>query len=540
MTVDRILIPGLTDAESDTLNRLLEKLAAKQPRNLLRASYYDGKRAIRQVGSVIPPQYYRLGIVLGWSAKAVDILARRCNLDGFVWPDGELSDLGLRDSWEGNHLGTEVSSGIISALIHGTSFLINTRGDESNAEPVGLIHVKDAMSATGDWNPRTRRLDNLLSITGRDNDGKVNAFALYLDNLTITAERDASGWQVDKSDHPWGVPAEPLVYKPRVGRPFGQSRISRTTMSLHDQGLRTVIRMEGHLDVYSFPEMWMLGADMSIFQNSDGTQQAAWQVMLGRIKGIPDDEDAANPRADVKQFPAASPTPHLDALKAQAGIFAGEHHLPVTTLGIQAQSNSTTEDGSDNAERELISEAEGATDDFGPAIRRAFARSLAMQNGLDTIPAEWSTIDTQWRSPVYLSRAAEADAGAKQLGAVPWLAETEVGLRLLGLGEQDIKLALAERRRLGGSAALRAITEAAAEGRPAVMPAAPEEDAASIRAKADAMGVLIRSGVDAESAAAAVGFAGMKFTGAVPASLRLPETEASKLEGGDSGPVGNG
>jgi hypothetical protein len=42
-------------------------------------------------------------------------------------------------------------------------------------------------------------------------------------------------------------------------------------MSLHDQALRTVIRMEGHADVYSFPEMWMLGADESIFKNADGT-----------------------------------------------------------------------------------------------------------------------------------------------------------------------------------------------------------------------------------------------------------------------------
>jgi hypothetical protein len=38
--------------------------------------------------------------------------------------------------------------------------------------------------------------------------------------------------------------------------------------------------------------------------------------MLGRIKGIPDDEDATNPRADVKQFPAATPQPHIDAAEA--------------------------------------------------------------------------------------------------------------------------------------------------------------------------------------------------------------------------------
>lgn len=473
MSFERITVPGLSDDESNILNHLLEKLHDRQPRNLLRASYYDGKRAIRQVGSVIPPQYYRLAIALGWSAKAVDALGRRCNLDGLLWANGDLESLGYREMWDGNRLRTEISSATSESLIQGTSFIVNTRGDESLGEPAGLIHVKDAMSATGDWNARTRALDDFLSITGRDDKGKVTAFALYLFNLTITGEKVDGKWTVERSEHVWGVPAEPLVYKPRVGRPFGYPRISRVTMSMHDQGLRTLIRTEGHADVYSFPEMWMLGADEGIFKNADGTQKAAWQVMLGRIKGIPDDEEANNPRADVKQFPASSPQPHIDLYSQQAKTFAGEHDIPVSSLGIQAETNTTTEDGSNNAERNLIAEAEGATDEWSPPILRATMRALAMQNGLSEVPREWLSIDTKWRSPAFLSRAAQADAGAKQLGSVPWLAETEVGLELLGLDDQQIQRALNERRRNGGSAALRAITEAAQAGVPAVTPDAP-------------------------------------------------------------------
>lgn len=56
------------------------------------------------------------------------------------------------------------------------------------------------------------------------------------------------------------------------------------------------------------------------------------------------------------------------------------------------------------------------------------------------------------------------------------------------------------------------------------------QDPAEIKAKADAMGVLIRSGVEAESAARMVGLSGIEFTGAVPVSLRLPEGEAAELE----------
>ncbi|WVX87991.1 portal protein [Arthrobacter phage TforTroy] len=56
------------------------------------------------------------------------------------------------------------------------------------------------------------------------------------------------------------------------------------------------------------------------------------------------------------------------------------------------------------------------------------------------------------------------------------------------------------------------------------------EEAAALKAKADAMGILIRSGVDAENAAKQVGLEGVEFTGAVPVSLRLPQAEAAPLE----------
>lgn len=51
-----------------------------------------------------------------------------------------------------------------------------------------------------------------------------------------------------------------------------------------------------------------------------------------------------------------------------------------------------------------------------------------------------------------------------------------------------------------------------------------------IASAANAMGQLIRAGVDSDDAAARVGLAGLEFTGAMPTSLRLPEREASGLE----------
>ncbi|MEU4772957.1 phage portal protein [Micromonospora sp. NPDC023644] len=463
--MDRITLPGVPDDDNRTLNGLLEQLDAKGQRNRLRSAYYDMKRVTRLVGSVIPPQYWGLGIVLGWSGKAVDILARRCNLDGFVWPDGDLASLGWGEVWEGNNLGSEVSQGVVSSLIHSTAFVVNTVGGDG--EPPALLHFRDATNATGVWNARRRRLDNLLSITGRDGEGKPTALALYLEGRTVVAEQDSSGWSVDVQEHPWGVPAEPLPYRPRLDRPFGSSRISREVMNLQDQATRALIRLEAHSDIYAIPDLWLLGADESIFKNADGTTKAAWQVVMGRIKGVPDDDDATQPRADVKQFPASSPEPHLAALNAFAKMFARATSLPDTAVAITDLANPTSAEAYDASQHELIAEAEGATDDWAPYLRRAAVRALAMANGVtaDDIPPEWATIQPRWRDPRFLSRAAQADAGMKQLSAIPWLAETEVGLELLGLDRQQIARALADRRRAQAQQRLTALAAAAQAAR---------------------------------------------------------------------------
>lgn len=459
MSFERIAIPGLTNDEQATFDRLLKQLEDRALGNILRASYYDGKKAAEQVGTIIPTQYYRTAGVLGWSAKAVDMLGRRCNLDGMVWPDGDLDSLGYRELRDGNHLSSRINSAISASLIHGVSFLINTRGDESRGEPKSLIHVKNALNATGTWNSRRYALDDLLSITSRHPEsGKPTGIVLYLDGLTVTADKSDGQWTVDRTEHPWGVPAEALVYKPSDIRPFGSSRISRPIMSIHNRALRAVVRMEGHMDVFSIPQFVLLGASEEVFKNPDGSQKASWQIALGRVLGVPDDEDAENPRADVKQFAAASPQPHIEALKELAMEFSGEASIPLTSLGVSDMSNPTSADSYIASREDLIAEAEGVTDDASLPIRRSVARGLAIQNDVE-VPEAWSTIDSKWRSPVYLSRAAAADAGAKQLGAGPeWLRETEVGLELLGLTPQQITRALAEKRRVAGRQVIAALT----------------------------------------------------------------------------------
>ncbi|USH45500.1 portal protein [Gordonia phage CheeseTouch] len=455
MDATTVRIPDLSSDENALVNGLLGEIERLRQKNLMRTSYYENKRTIRKVGTMIPPQYFNLGLILGWTGKALDALARRCNLDGFVWAEGDLASIGGVEVWNDNHLASEVDSAIVAAMQHGPAFLINTVGADN--EPDALIHVKDATEATGKWNRRRRHLDNLLSVIDKDKDGRVLTLALYLENETITAQRDkaTSKWQVNREEHVYGVPAEVLPYKPAPKRPFGQSRITQPIMGLQDAAVRELIRREGHMDVFSYPEFWLLGADETVFKNADGTQRDMWNIRLGRIKGINDDKDVKEPqlaRADVKQFPAASPEAHWADINGLAKLFAREAQLPDSAVAISEMVNPTSAESYDASQYELIAEAEGTDDNFTPALRNSFIRALAMKNGIaaEEIPDSWRSIDTNWRNPRYLSRAAVADAGMKQLAAAPELAGTEVGYELLGLTPQQIKRALSERRRATG------------------------------------------------------------------------------------------
>lgn len=450
MTDGSIRVTGLTDDENRLVNRLAEQLRDRRRRNKLRTDLYDdGKIALEQISTVIPPQYHNLGLALGWATKGVDGLGRRCKLDRMAWVDGDLDSLGMRQLADENFLFSELGQGQTDSLIHGVSFLITTQGVEG--EPRALVHAKDAMNATGDWDPRARRMQNLLSITDRDGD-RITGFVLYVKNQTITADRTGGKWEVSRSAHPWGVPVDPLIYRPRASKRLGRSRITRAAISHQKAAIRELIRLEGHMDVYSMPQLLLLGAAESVFKNADGSQKQSWQIALGRVLGIPDDDDADNPRADVKHIEASSPAPHLADLNALAKLSAREYDLADSDFALTDIANPTSADSYSEARESLIAEAEEATDFWSVSVRRSVTRALAIRNGLSEIPAAWSSITTDYRDPRFLSRAAVADAGMKQLAAVPWLAETRVGMKLLGLTEQQIDEALKERTANAGRA----------------------------------------------------------------------------------------
>lgn len=455
-TAPRIVIPELSEVEQATLDELLAQWRQKRTRNALRAGFYDMKNATRHLmASSAPMSVKRRSFVLGWTGTAVDKLARRCNLEFLYDRNGlDLNSLGLSTLMRDNRLESEVSQAGVSSLIHSVSWLITTQGDTSIGEPEVLITGRDALTGTGLWNSRLRALTAFLSITDLNEDGEPVGMTMYVPNANVIMTKDESGWHVDRKEHLYGVPVDPLVYKRRLGRPFGSSRITRASMSIHEQAIAAMMRADVNGEAYSLPRYVLLGATESAFQNADGSPKPAWQAAWDAVWAIGDDEEQEDPRlarADVKQFHGQSPEPQNAHLRMLAQLFSGETGIPIGELGIIGDSNPTSYEALTASRDDIIATAETTTDEWSPDLASAVTRALTMLNG--DVPPELDIVP-KWRPAQHLSRAAAADAGTKVLDKLPWLAETSVGMELVGMTREQIDRATAERRRAQGRAIL--------------------------------------------------------------------------------------
>jgi len=435
-----VTIDGLTDDEQRTLRRLVDQLKQKRRRNELRSAFMDSKHILRQLPPTVPGYIRQMGIVLGWPAKAVEALARRAKLDGFTLPGADLSSYGLDRIVDSNGYVRESRIHHIASLEHGPAFLVSTLGGEG--EPDVLITRRSALDGTGTWNVRTRHLDDFLSVV-EWKDGEPSEFNLYLPGVTVMC---AAGRVQNRSPHSLPrIPVEPLVYNARDGRPFGSSRITRPIMSITQSAVRTIMRSEGTADFYSAPIIALLGASEDTFG-----QSPRLQMLMSNMFGIPDDEDAApgRERVDMKQIEQASQEPHVKQLEVWAQLFAAEACIPVSSLGIGAtQANPTSAESYTASREDLIDAAEDASDGWATGHIRTLQNAWMLAAGESQIPPDLLKLQPVWRDPRHPSKAAEADWMTKVASVLPWVAEADSALDLIGVRPDVAERLRADRAR---------------------------------------------------------------------------------------------
>lgn len=404
---------------------LRAKLAHKRIRVSKRYRYYEMKNTFRAVGTIIPPQFLCLRPVLGWCEKAVDTLADRLVFDGFSGDDlyiSEIFDLNNRDIL--------CSAAIKDALIASCSF-VYISADEFG-EP--RLQVIDGGEATGIIDPTTNLLTEGYAVLERDRRTRKAVTEAYFTAEYTEIIRSGKVSERRPNPAPYAL-LVPIIFKPDAHRPFGHSRISRSSMALIDSAARTLWRSEVSAEFYSFPQKYILGLDPDA--EEQGSEQSAkfdkFRAAISSFLRFDRGENGDMPT--LGQFQQQSMTPYADQLRMFASVFAGENGLTLDDLGFSTANPSTAE-AIKAAHENLRLTAQAAQRSFGSGLLNVGYLAACLRDKEEFSRSMMSSVTAEWL-PIFSPEASElgalGDAVLKLSQAFPdWLDEQKLH-RLTGL-----------------------------------------------------------------------------------------------------------
>ncbi|WP_216395523.1 phage portal protein [Arcanobacterium phocae] len=436
-------ITGVTDAELDQIKTLWKVWASKVKGNLLRSAYYDADIMVKDLFISSPPGVaQKVQAVVGWPAKAVNVLADRTVFEGFVSPDDNATDpFDLNSVLVKNNFELEFNQAVRSAYKHSCSFITVSRPLDRPDEILVLARSADSSAAT--WDRTRREISSMMSVLESDSEGIPTSMDVFLSYVTLRIVRNGTHWIADRLPNPFGkVMAEPVVFDPDMSRPFGRSRISKPVMSITDNAMRTILRGEVASEFYTVPRMVVLGVESGAFD------RGKWQMTMDRWVGFTRDEDGNAPQA--QQLPQMTMQPLMDQYRSYAAQFAAETDLPISSLGI-VQDNPSSAEAMYAAEKDLITRTRQANRVHANTLRRLSWKIIALRDGLAEVPDEALRLEAKFTNPSFTSPVTAADALSKLSAVFPWLAESEVALEYAGFSRPEITRLLSDKRRTSGA-----------------------------------------------------------------------------------------
>lgn len=469
MTVSPVAAPAflqlqrLSDEEESLRTRLIGQLHVARKANGRQEAFYEGSRKVRDLGIAIPPHLRDVEAVAAWPEIVVDVLDEKMDWRGWDC-ESPTVQAALAQVYRDNHLGIEVGQATLDALICGLAYMSVGTGDDG--EPDLLVKAESPNLMTATWDPRTRRAREALREVYNDR-ARLTGWKLYVPGETVTVERVGGKLMVtDRDEHGRErIPVAVMLNRPRSSRTSGRSEITRAVRSLTESGMRTLLGMEVTREFYGAPQRYLMGADESMFVDEDGNRKTQWDAIIGRMLMAPRNEDGDLPTPG--QFSAASPQPFTEILKTLAQMVSSATGIPATHLGF-ATDNPTSADAIAKADRRMDKRAVRRQRQYDLGLVEL--GELCMLWAEDGAAPENGVVQSLWDDPGALTPSAAADRATKMIAAEVLQPEWDFTLEQFGLSDAEIQRVQRERRRSGGSAALRAIAQAAQEGRPVVVP----------------------------------------------------------------------
>lgn len=409
-----------------TRDRLLSKLTTETRRLELYDMYYEGEQPLRFIAQALEDEMgARLTkVVLNWPRYAVGAYDDRLDVRGFRYPGEEKSDEDLWAIWQEND-GELISQQIHEeALALGRSYAIVGEGDD---EEVPLITAESPFDCIHELNPRTHEVENGLK-KWTDLDGN-RWTTVYQPGGRQTWWRPArrGSWMLDDEredggyvETDYGLPQlVPFVNQHRtLGR--ARSRYNRfdqrlgraefhDIISIADAANKMATDMMISGEYHAMPRRWAFGLKEEDFVDENDNPVSAWSQVASRLW--------ANENKDVKvgQFKEADLKNFHDTIKLLGQLAGQLLALPPDYLGFQGD-NPPSADGIRAAEARLVKRAERKQTGFGNRHERVQRLVLAVR-GQDDDSEKAKRIETLWRSAATPTKAQEADAVVKLVGA---------------------------------------------------------------------------------------------------------------------------
>ena len=398
---------NLTEEDADRLFRLVTVLHQKRGKNRLRRDFYHMHVNVQNIGIALSCEMLdKIRVACSWPAKAVDVLAQRSILDGFVFESGaedeHMQRILLDNRMAQKYPMAAVSEGICSGMMWTLS---RGKVGRSNVR----IKTHSFETSAGIWDGNEERLEcGMAVISNRDFtpwDAQLgfapDVINLYTPEATVVLRRSADGKRGEAEYH-----------RHNMGRPLMEPMCSEISA-----------------EFFTTPQKFLLGATDEAFDMD------RYQAYIGNIFIASKDEDGDVPQ--FGQLTQGSMQPHVEYARSLASQFAGETAIPLHSLGVVSD-NPDSAEAMQMAERDLVQLAEQMNRGNGESLRNVALMAMALEKGpmgsIDDLDDDEYSVMVKWHNPSMPSIAATADAWQKAATVAPYIAQTEEFLEGLGAG----------------------------------------------------------------------------------------------------------
>lgn len=450
-TLDFGLVQGLPDTELHQLRQLADVYQYHQCRNSIKDKYYEGHVTLGDVnlGIALPPGLKKLEVGCNWGQKAVDALACRSMLDGFVG-SGQAADTVAR-LVEENRLLDQYAKACREELKYGCVF-----ATLSADEALGCrIRFHSPAAAAALWSGEKGRIDCGLAIIDTVPDEKYkdswrpHIVNLYTDEAVTVLTAQSGRWTAQRHPHKMGRPLmEPLIWNATTGKPFGRSRLKGPVRALIDDYIRIIANATIALEFSTAPQKYLLGLTDDQY---DAVVSNKFRQYIGNIlAATTNPETGENPV--FGQLAQGSLQPHVDKMRMTATQFSAATGLTITDVGIVNDANPTSSDAILAQSQTLVLMAQQLNTGNGDALQVIIqmAQAIARDVSPAQLSAEERDIMPHFKNPAMPSVAVTADAAIKIASVRQEFASTDTFLEMIGFDQADIRRIKGQEQRVRG------------------------------------------------------------------------------------------